>query len=142
MRLRSLSLMVLLFLVAVLIGCGNKPPAEPARSPERDGKNPSLLERLSSKPVTIPAGTLVAVRLGETLSTKASHKGETFSATVAQPVVVDNKVTVPNGAEATGTVLEAVPRGKFKGAFKLQIALNSINMNGRDYKIETAATRM
>lgn len=139
MRLRSLSLVILLFFAAAFIGCGKKPPAEPATSPENDGKNPSLLERLSSKPITIPAGTLVAVRLGETLSTKASHKGETFSATVAQAVTVDDMVAVPKGAEATGTVLEAIPKGRFKGSSKLQIVLHSININGRDYRIDTAA---
>src|SRR5262245_1238947 len=139
MRLRVISLLAFLMLVLVFVGCGSKPPAEPA-APEDEGKTPGLLDRLSSKPVTIPAGTIIAVRLGETLGTKTHHRGDTFTATVAQPVTIDNKVVVPKGAEATGTVTESEPLGKFKGGARLQIVLNSISIDGNEYKVSTAAS--
>jgi len=140
MRLRVLLLSLFLLVVTSLVGCGSKPPGEPATSSDDDSKTPGLLERMSSKPTTVPAGTMIAVRLGETLGSKRSHQGDTFTATVAQPVMVGNKVVIPRGAEATGTVTEAVPRGRFKGASKLQIVLNSINVNGTEYKLQTAAS--
>jgi hypothetical protein len=139
MRVRSLSVIPLAFLLAVFTACGDKPPAEPTTSAPGD-KAPGLLDRPSSTKVTVPAGTVLAVRLGETLGSKTSHKGDTFSATVDQAVLVDNKVVIPKGAEATGTVLAAVPRGRFKGASRLQIVLNSVTVNGREYKLETAAS--
>jgi hypothetical protein len=139
MRLRVSSLMVSLLLMLVLIGCGSKPPAEQATS-EDQGKAPGLLERLGSKPITVPAGTILAVRLGETIGTKTHHNGDTFTATIAQPVTIDNKVVIPKGAEATGTVTESVPLGKFKGGAKLQIVLNSISVDGNEYKVSTAAS--
>jgi hypothetical protein len=80
------------------------------------------------------------VRLGEALGTKTHHKGDAFTATVAQAVTVDNKVVVPKGAEAAGTVTESVPLGKFKGGARFQIVLNSITVDGNDYKVSTAAS--
>jgi hypothetical protein len=139
MRLRVSSRALFLLLAIALVGCGSKPPAEPTTS-EDEGKTPGLVERLSSKSVTVPAGTVIAVRLGEALGSKTSHRGDTFSATVAQAVTVNNKVVIPKGAEATGTVTDSVARGKFKGASKLQIVLNSININGNEYEIHTAAS--
>lgn len=139
MRLRISSLVVFLLLVLVLIGCGSKPPAEPTTS-EDEGKTPGLLERLSSKPVTVPAGTIITVRLGETVGTKTHQKGDTFTATVAQPITVDGKVVIPKGAEASGTVTESVPLGKFKGGARLQIVLKSISIDGNEYKVSTAAS--
>jgi hypothetical protein len=136
---RTLSLLLLIFLTATFIACGDKPPAEPTTSPQGD-KTPGLLDRPSSTKVTVPAGTVLAVRLGDTLGSKTSKKGDTFSATLDQPVLVDNKVVIPKGAEATGTVLAAVPRGRFKGGSRLQIVLNSMTVSGREYKIETAAS--
>jgi hypothetical protein len=61
------------------------------------------------------------VRLGETLSSKESQAGQTFSATLAQPVAAEGKAVIPSGATATGTVVAAHAAGKFKGASLLQI---------------------
>ena len=141
-RLSVASLAFALFLLASLAGCGKAPSNEPANpSASEPNKTPSVVERLSAKPITVPAGTTIVVRLGETLGTKTSHAGDTFHATVAQPVTINGKVVIPQGAEATGKVVQAVPKGRFKGAAKLQIALSSININGTDYPLSATATR-
>lgn len=142
MHLRVSSLLAFWLAVLILAGCGSKPPAEPPTAEDggNGSKSPGLLDRLSSKPMTVPAGTIIAVRLGETLSTKNNSKGDTFTATVAQPVTVDGKVMIPKGAEASGTVTESVALGKFKGGAKLQIVLKSISVDGNEYKVSTAAS--
>jgi hypothetical protein len=139
MRLRFFSPVLYFFLTLALMGCGSKPPSEPATSAERQGNTPALQERPVSHSVSVPAGTMIGVRLGEALGSKTSHNGDTFSATVAQDITVGNKVVIPRGAEATGTVTQAIPRGRFKGGSKLQIVLNSINISGNQYRIQTAA---
>ena len=87
----------------------------------------------------IPAGHAITVRLGQAVGSKISNSGDSFSATVAQPVEVNGQVVIPQGATASGTVAEAAPLGRFKGGARLRVILNSINVNGKDYKIETAA---
>jgi hypothetical protein len=74
----------------------------------------------SSAALTVPAGTVITVRLGETLSSKTSQEGQGFSATVAQPVA-------------------AHPLGRFKGGALLEVRLNSVNVNGSDMNIRTSA---
>jgi hypothetical protein len=146
-------LLALLFCLAVILGCGSKPPAENATTTEnRDNssasssapaggnaanapKPPGLMDRLTSKTYTVPAGTVVSVRLGETLGSKTSQPGQDFTATLAEPIAVEGKEVVPAGADAHGTVVGAKPLGRFKGAASLQIELTSI----KDYKVQTAS---
>jgi hypothetical protein len=93
----------------------------------------------SSAGVTVPAGTVITVRLGETLSSKTSEAGQAFSATVAQPVQVNGAVVIPSGSTAHGTVVVAHPLGRFKGGALLEVRLNSVNVNGNDMNVRTAA---
>jgi hypothetical protein len=139
MLLRIAALSFALLLSAVLAGCGKSPSNEPANtSAGEPDKSPQVVERISPKPMTVPAGTAISVQLGERLGTKTSRSGDTFRGTVAQAVSIDNKVVIPQGADATGKVVQAVPKGRFKGGSKLQIVLNSINVNGTDYPLEAA----
>jgi hypothetical protein len=88
--------------------------------------------------ITIPAGTTVVVRLGETLSSKSSQAGQDFSATVARPVTVNGKTVIAQGASARGTVVDAKSMGHFKGGALLSVSLNSVSINGRQHNIQTA----
>ncbi|MDP9268670.1 MAG: hypothetical protein M3P27_10170 [Acidobacteriota bacterium] len=164
MRLQRLSAFVLgLILFAALLGCGSKPPAEesaqptPAPSPgttTSEGTNaagtttssgtkaPSMTEKLQSltkRSTTVPQGTVLHVRLNETLSSKSSSPGQSFSAVVDEPITISGKVAIPKGAEATGTVVDAKALGKFKGAARLQIRLESIGFGGNSYHIDSSS---
>lgn len=88
---------------------------------------------------TIPAGTRIAVSLGQTLSSKTSQAGESFSATVAAPVSVNGHEVIPSGAPATGTVIDAKPLGRFKGGAILAVRLDSIRVDGHTYEVATSA---
>lgn len=94
---------------------------------------------LTPAPKVVPAGQHIVVRLGQSVGSKISSSGQGFTATVAQPVEADGKVLIPSGAEASGTVVEAVPLGRFKGGARLRVSLDSIRFGGNTYKIETAA---
>ena len=89
--------------------------------------------------ILIPSGTVLTVRLGETLSSKESQAGQSFSATLAESVEADGKTVIPAGATASGTVVAAHAAGKFKGASLLQIKLNSVTVGGRQRSIETSS---
>lgn len=91
------------------------------------------------EPLVIPAGTTVTVRLGESLSSKTSQAGQGFSATVAQPVTVDGKTVIHEGAGAHGTVVDAKGMGHFKGGALLEVRLDSIDIGGKDQPVQTAA---
>jgi len=149
---KQLTIGLVIVLLALLAGCSKAPTAEDgsaaagdqgaAGTPSSGGaaaKKPGLLSRLEAKPVTLPAGTVLTVRLGQDLGSKISSAGDSFAATLAEPVEVSGKTVVPAGADATGTVVRAVPRGKFKGAAILEITLTAITVHGKSYPIETSA---
>jgi hypothetical protein len=46
---------------------------------------------------------------------------------------------IPAGANATGTVVDAKPLGRFKGGALLQLKLNSIEVNGATRNIATSS---
>ncbi len=160
MRSRSLALTVAFYLVITLAGCNSKPaentttstdtnqpassaaPAAGSNSAAAGTSQKAAREKPAAeapKPVVLPAGTVITVRLGEALSSKTSQAGQSFSATVAEPVQVDGKDVIPSGASASGTVVDAKPLGRFKGGASLAIKLTSININGTDRQVETSS---
>jgi len=140
---------VALLALSLAIGCASKPstPASSTDNPNAAGDNAaggtgsSKSAEKSAKPapqtITIPAGTVITVRLGETLSSKDSSAGQGFAATVAQPVEVDGKTVIERGAAARGTVVDAKGMGHFKGGALLEVRLNSVSIHGRETSVDT-----
>ncbi|HEV2277412.1 MAG TPA: hypothetical protein VGS02_04515 [Acidobacteriaceae bacterium] len=95
------------------------PPAEPAS-------------------IDIPAGTHLRVRLDQDLGSKISQDGESFTATVADGVVVDGQTVIPHGAQAEGVVVTAKPLGRFKGGAALALRLERVKTNWGSYPVQTS----
>ncbi len=95
--------------------------------------------KATPQPAVIPAGKVITVRLSDTLSSNHSQPGEGFSATVSEPVVVDGKTVIEEGAAAHGTVVDAKAMGHFKGGALLHVRLHSVTIDGKAYHIETTA---
>ena len=112
------------------------PSSEPAPAVKTRGP---AATRTTEAAAVLPAGEHIVIRLGETLSSKRNNTGDSFSGTVATPVSVNGKVVIPQGATATGTVADAKALGRFKGGAVLRIVLDQISVNGKNYRIETAA---
>lgn len=89
-------------------------------------------------PLVIPAGSHIAVTIQQSLGSRISQAGETFTATVAAPITVNGVTAIPAGASATGTVIAAHARGRFKGAALLELRLDSVTANGATYQIASS----
>jgi hypothetical protein len=89
------------------------------------------------QPIVVPAGTTLTVRVGQALGSKASQTGQTFLATLAQPVSVGGMAAIPARSTVSGTVLNAKAKGKIKGEAELSLALTSITVRGHTYQIQT-----
>ena len=95
------------------------------------------VEKPKPQPVVIPAGTVLTVRTVDSLSSKSSQAGQTFSATLAQPVSVGGKTALPAGCKVTGTVVTAKAKGKIKGEGQLDLTVTSISVGTQTYDIKT-----
>src|SRR5216683_4115110 len=91
------------------------------------------------RPIVVPAETVISVVLDERVGSKISTPGQTFTATLREPVEVDGRVAIPKGARATGIVRDAKPAGRFKGGAVLELTLTSIEVNGTNYDVHTTA---
>ncbi len=107
-----------------------------------DAAKTAVKKALEPKPLVVPADTVIAVVLDQTLSSKTSKSGDRFSATVESPIEVEGKVAIPKGARAEGVVNEAKAAGRFKGASALSLTLTSVTVNGKDHEIQTSAATM
>ena len=58
---------------------------------------------------------------------------------MAQPVSIGDKVAIPEGSTASGTVVTAKARGRFKGAAILKVVLNQVTVRNSNYAVETNA---
>jgi hypothetical protein len=75
---------------------------------------------------TLPRGTVLAVRVDQTLSAKQNSVGDTFQGALARPVRVQGVIVLPSRTPVTGTVVAAKGQGRFKGAGLLGIELNRV----------------
>lgn len=99
----------------------------------------SSMKPEAPRPLVVPAGTVLTVRLGQSVGSKISSSGQTFTATLASAVLVDGRTAIPAGAAASGTVVDAKPLGRFKGGASLQLRLTSIAVGGSDQAISTSS---
>jgi hypothetical protein len=148
-RQSRLLLGISILLLVVFLGCGKTPEQPAATTPGAEGgaaAQPAGARPAAARPaapaaapLVVPEGTAIHVRLNQAVGSKLSNTGDTFSAVVDQPVEVNGKVAIPKGSEATGTVADAAPLGRFKGGARLGIILNSVTINGKNYTVQTAA---
>lgn len=94
----------------------------------------------AARPIVVPAGTTITVRLASAVGTKTSNTGDVFMASVAEPVTIEGKTVIPAGADAKGKVVEAQALGKIKGAARLKLALTSVTIKGKAYDIESSVS--
>lgn len=84
-----------------------------------------------SDPMTVPAQTAIHVTLDQAVASNQNRPGDHFDATVSEPVVIDGKTVIPQGAHAEGLVVDAKQSGRLRGRARLQLALQTVAVNGR-----------
>ena len=92
-----------------------------------------------AKTVTIPAGTIIPVRITDALSSKDAQANQTFHASLAGDLVADGMVAVSHGANIVGRVVDAKDAAHFKGSSLLSIELTQIDTHSRQIPVVTEA---
>src|ERR1700723_1237698 len=110
----------------------NQQDQGPMNLPPPDNRNQNNGNRvpppLVPSNLTLPAGSVIQIRTTEFLSSDKNQKGNTFIATLAQPIVIDGWVVMRRGQTITGQVTDAVRAGRVKGVSKLQLELNQLTL--------------
>lgn len=114
---------------AVAVEFSARKPAPPPPPPPQPAAAP--------KPVTVPAGTKLNIRLVQGIDVDASEAGQTFRATVDDPVMMGGSIVIPRGAGAVVQAAKVEQSGTMKGSDKITLKLNSISFGGKAYPITT-----
>jgi len=80
--------------------------------------------------ITIPAGTQVVVRMIDPVDSQVDRTGQSFRASVDEPVVVNGQTVIPRGVDATVKLVASTQSGKFTGKTSLTLALQQVMVNG------------
>ena len=119
-------------------GNGGSPSNASEPSTRTGGSSSSAASSLfEAKPFVVKPGTEIVVVADQSVSSKDNNAGDHFDASVAQPVVVGDRVVIPKGARASGTVVDAKSAGRFKGNAELTVALDTVTVKGREYRVKT-----
>jgi hypothetical protein len=111
------------------------PPPKPAAAP---AAAPAPAPAPARKTVSVPAGTMINVRLTTDIDVDASQAGQRFKAIVDDPVMLGGTVVIPRGATATLQAVNVQQSGKMKGSDKISLKVNSIAFGGTAYEVVTA----
>ena len=87
--------------------------------------------------VTIPAGTRISVRTIDGIDSAKNHVGDRFQASLEEPLMVDENVVVPKGADVYGRLAESKQSGTFTGRSQLGLELTGIVVNGQTVPVVT-----
>jgi len=98
------------------------PPAPVVRQPEH---------------VAVPSGTVITVRMIDSIDSAQNRPGEQFAASLEAPVVVGDRVVIPRGSDARVRLVESKSAGHMTGSSELQLELVSVSANGSTYNVES-----
>lgn len=88
--------------------------------------------------ITIPAGTVVAVRTIDSVDSSKNHVGDVVRASIASPVIENGQEIIPQNAGAQLRVAQVVSAGHIKGSSEVQLKLVSVSVNGVKYPVEAS----
>jgi hypothetical protein len=119
-------------------------PPPPSSSPSGPppvsyGPPPAPSPSNASAGLQIPAGTEIAVRTIDSIDSERDRRGQTYRASIDQPVIINGQTVVPRGADAVIMLTDSQQSGKIEGRTILTLDLRNITVNGRTYDTTTSS---
>lgn len=88
--------------------------------------------------ITVPAGTRILIRTGDSIDSSKQKAGYRFSASLETNLQADNVVVARRGTPVYGVLGSASSAGKMKGSSELGLELTEIVINGTSYPLLTS----
>jgi hypothetical protein len=106
-------------------------PALPAAAPPAPAVKPP-------EQITIPSGTILSVRMIDSIDSTQNHAGDEFVATLEAPVVIDDRAIIPRNSDAHVRLVQATSAGHMSGRSELKVELVSVTAGGQTYQLQTS----
>jgi len=107
-------------------------------TPRKQPPPPAPDPAVKAPPVTVPANTVLSVRLTQTIDVDSSQAGATFKSVLDDPVMMNGKVVIPRNAVVMLQAAKVEQAGSMKGADKITLKANTLSFGGMRYDIVTA----
>ncbi|HEX8985841.1 MAG TPA: hypothetical protein VF767_10425 [Bryobacteraceae bacterium] len=87
--------------------------------------------------IELPTGTAIVIRMIDAVDSKQARTGQTFRASVDEPVLLGDRTAIPRGADVVTRLMEVKDPNKITGGGLLTLALTSVNVNGRTVDVNS-----
>ncbi len=122
---------------------GNAPAEAASASSEREALPPapeSAPAPPEPAPRLIPGGSVLSVRLLESLSSRTARPGQTFAAELAASLTVDGRLLLPRSTRVRGRVVSARPSGRLHDPGYLRLTLDALQTpDGKWIDVQTTS---
>ncbi|MGB9604733.1 MAG: hypothetical protein ACP5U2_07520 [Bryobacteraceae bacterium] len=113
-----------------------RPPAAPSSAAEAPAgvlrsARPATAASAAGQLIEIPAGTALVVRMIDSVDSEKARPGQTFRASLDEPVVINGQTIIPRGANVLTRLVEIKDPSKLTGGGQLTLDLDSITVGGR-----------
>ncbi len=92
---------------------------------------PAATAAPASADLNVPAGTQITIRMIDDVNSQTAQVGQTYRASVDEPVMIDGRTAIPRGADVVTKLVEFKEAGRIAGGGQLTLVLASITVNGR-----------
>jgi hypothetical protein len=103
--------------------------------PQQQGPPPQQQAGMTG--MEIPAGTNLVVRMIDSIDSRQNRVGQTFNASLDEPVILNGAPVIPRGADVVVKLVDDKESGKLAGKTVLTLDLVSVRINGRMVDINT-----
>lgn len=87
--------------------------------------------------ILLPAGTRLVIRMIDGVDSERNSVGQTFAASVDEPVLIDGETVIPRGSDVVVKLVDAKESGKLVGRTTLTLDLMSVSVNGHMLDVNT-----
>jgi hypothetical protein len=137
---RALRLALAAAAVLAVAGCSNQATDEPVSA----AKKPAAAKPAAAKPaatvakaaepaptmITLPKGTAISAAARQTLATDKNKVGDTFAASLTEPIRVAGKIVIPKGAQVTCRIVKVKKH-------EIKVTLSSVAIHGKSYTLDS-----
>ncbi len=109
----------------------------PRLQTREESSQPPVAANAANTAWTVPAGSTLVVRINSALDSERSEIGETFNASLVEPLVVQGIEVAPVGSQVRGRIAQVNEAGRVRGAAELRLELDRITVNGVPYALAT-----
>ena len=104
----------------------------PSEMAAESASSPAMVD-----PYTVPSGMFLVVRMLDPIDSDVNQSGDTFRATLEEPIKVDGRSLASEGTSVEVQLVHVKQSGQLRGEEEIALQLQSITVNGMTYPLAT-----